>query len=173
MRTLIPGAILMVALAGTSHGQTPVLHTGGVSTNVVAVLEQPPIIKQNAHVAVKLAWKANPSAHGFGVIRFGTTGPSLFFTASGYWRFIKPGQTPTLEDLANTLDGQGQYAACFRIYTAAGGAGFAGDYNAVWPGVILSQKDFQTAFCVLSGVNLEVVSLSHNTAFSGSLLLVR
>ena len=146
---------------------------------MVAVLEQPSISQKNAHVDVRLAWRAHLQAHGFGIIRFSRddrfdgTSPSIFFTASGHWRVLRPGESPTQQDLANTLGGEGVYAMNFIVYTAISGASFLGDYNSAWPGVRLSQEDFQSAKIILCGKGLEVVSLSHCTRLSGSLLLVR
>ena len=172
------GAVVM--LAGASHGQAPMLQTGGATTNVVAVLEQPPIARPNSHVDVRLAWKAHPQAHGFGIIRFAPddpfegSSPSIVFTASGHWRILPPGSTPTREDLSPVnLDGAGQYAMHLRAYTGSANAVFAGDYADFWRGITLSQDDFQNAKIILSGKGLEITSFSHRTALSGSLLLVR
>jgi len=168
-------------LAGASHAQTPFLQTGGATTNVVAVIEQPPIAQKNSHIEIRLSWQAHPQSHGFGIIRFAQDSqfegdaPSIVFTASGYWRVIRPDETPTLEDLAPAhLDGEGLYALKFRVYTGSStGAHFAGDYAASWRGTKLSQDHFRNAKCVLSGRGLEIISLSHKTALSNSLLLIR
>ena len=170
---------LLVAGLGTCHGQTPVLQTGGANTNVVAVLEQASIAQENAHVDVRFAWRANHSAHGFGIIKFSGSqfedpGVSLFFAASGFWRVLKPGETPSAEDLAaSNLEGEGQYALKFRVYTASGDAGFWGDYAAVWRGIKLSHDDFQNSKIVLSGKGLEIFSFVHRTAPSGVLFMVK
>ena len=172
---------LLVASLATCHAQTPFLQTGGATTNVVAVIEQPPIARENAHVDIRLAWQAHPQAHGFGIIRFAPNdqfeggAPSILFTASGFWRVIRPDETPTVADFAPVhLDGEGQYALKFRVYTGSStGAHFAGDYAASWRGTKLSQDDFRNAKCVLSGRGIEIISLSHKTALSNSLLLIR
>ena len=175
------GVIAGVAmLVGASHGQTPVLQTGGVSTNVVAVFKQPAITKPNSHVTVSLAWRAM-EAHGFGIIkfsqddRFEDAGPSLLITASGYRKMMRPGEAPGLADLSGTLDGEGLYTLHFRAYLGVNGVSLVGDIDTdtFWPGVALTQKDFQSSQVVLCGKGLEIVSLSHTTTSTGTLLLVR
>jgi hypothetical protein len=170
---------VMLAGAGASHGQTPVLQTGGVSTNVVAVLVQPFVFKENERLSIHLTWRAT-SGHGFGIIRFSPDnqsdageGPSLFFTANGFAKMLQPGENPSRHDLANRLDGDGLYALQFYAYLAANGVSLVGDLNAAWPGVRLSHSDFQSAQLILCGKGLEVVLLSHRTALTGTLFLVR
>ena len=88
---------------------------------------------------------------------------------------MRPGEAPGLADLSGTLDGEGLYTLHFRAYLGVNGVSLVGDIDTdtFWPGVALTQKDFQSSQVVLCGKGLEIVSLSHTTTSTGTLLLVR
>jgi hypothetical protein len=161
------------------HGQTPILQTGGASTNVVEILEGPPVSKPNSHVNLLLTWKANAQAHGFGIIRFApdtlfdNAGPSLVFTANGYWRVLRPGEVPLSSELAANLDGEGVYALHVKAFLMKHAVRLEGNVNAIWPGASLELADFQNSKIILSGHGLEILSLSHRSVYTGSLFLVK
>ena len=179
-------ALFAVAVAGaaTCHARS-ILQTGPAVTNVVATLENTLASPNNPYVTIKLVFATQPNARGFGFVRFtedaedGADALTVFFTASGVWRVVRPGEVLKQDDLNGTLDAQSQYTehpVNLRVYCSTSHVrieDIMSDAKELWPDTTLATKEFTHAKVVLCGSGMALVSLDTKSAQTGSIFMVR
>ena len=172
-----------VAGAATCHAKV-LLETGNMTTNVVATLALAQSVKplENPYVTIGFKILTQPNAEGFGLIRFSSSpahddlGLSIYFTAAGEMRVLKPGAVPTIADLQNLEAGSSPAAHPFnlRVWCAATHTRIAGgSLEMVWHDVVLSPEQFSHAEVVLCGRNLQIICENQRISPVPTLFMVK